>query len=190
MTNIIPPLSPGPGIHFVWAGLETRPGSFVYQSVVDDEQSPGYWSYATWYGPDVSPSPSSTIPLLPTPVSSTVVGPAESSAQVSTEIAGYHESPYIPLRVLEGDALNSVLELDVETGMWTSSWTIVPGVISHSATVIPWSATDHPSQSGSISTSFPEHEAEGGLTGLVFEIELQQGATWDFGPQVWENVYM
>jgi hypothetical protein len=33
------------------AGFEPRNGDFVFQNVIGDQQQPGKWSFATWYGP-------------------------------------------------------------------------------------------------------------------------------------------
>jgi len=47
----IPSVSTGPGVHFVWPGLEPRNEDFVFQNVIGDDQPKGRWVFATWYGP-------------------------------------------------------------------------------------------------------------------------------------------
>ncbi|EPE32929.1 hypothetical protein GLAREA_05941 [Glarea lozoyensis ATCC 20868] len=49
VTVVVPAVSPGKGLHGVWPGLQNQAGSFVYQSVLADSNSPGAWQFWVEY---------------------------------------------------------------------------------------------------------------------------------------------
>lgn len=153
-TIIVPALSAGKGVHFIWSGLESTPGSFVAQSVVGDQQLPGYWSAATWVGPNNSSDPRS-----------------------------YREVPSVPVQAFEGDRYSSTSFVNL-FGDFRSFWEILPGPIS--------TDTGAERRKGDFDSS--SIDTDKGLlqqlTNVVLEIELQQGASWDIGPQVWQSIRM
>lgn len=150
----VPALSTGKGVHFIWSGLENSPGSFVAQSVIGDQQLPGYWSAAMWFGPNNSSDPLS-----------------------------YREVPSTPVQVFEGDLYYAGSFLNF-FGNFHSFWRVFPGPISKGANVEEKKGTFDSSSSDADMHLLQQ------LTNVVFEIELQQGASWDFGPQVWEYIHM
>ena len=141
---IIPVLSKGPGLHYVWPGMETGAGNFVFQNVIGDKQPDGQWTFATWYGP-------------------------------YDTAKDYKE--YGRVKVTEGDALTTIFELDTSTGEWTDNWILEPGSKGKS--------NGEQSSSGGVNVAFPY---EGALTDVLFEIELQERAAWDFGTVTWDNI--
>lgn len=44
----IPPIPSGPGIHYIWPGLEPSAENYVFQDVVGDQLGSGTWSFAEW----------------------------------------------------------------------------------------------------------------------------------------------
>jgi hypothetical protein len=70
-------------------------------------------------------------------------------------------------------------ELDTETGKWIDNWTLEPGSAGQAA--------GEKESSGGVNIGFPK---QGPLTDTLFEIELQNGAIWDFGPVTFENIIM
>ena len=47
-TMIIPEIPKGPGIHYVWPGLQPDTNNFVFQDVSGDELGTGAWTFAEW----------------------------------------------------------------------------------------------------------------------------------------------
>ncbi|RDL39728.1 Uncharacterized protein BP5553_04068 [Venustampulla echinocandica] len=48
-TVVVPAVSPGPGYHAVWPGLENNNAGFVYQSVISDSKGVGSWQFWVEY---------------------------------------------------------------------------------------------------------------------------------------------
>jgi hypothetical protein len=47
-TMVIPQASKGPGIHFIWPGLQPSSDNYVFQDVAGDDLGPGAWTFAEW----------------------------------------------------------------------------------------------------------------------------------------------
>lgn len=43
----LPSLPPGPGVHYIWPGLEPNAENFVFQDVAGDQLGNG-WTFAEW----------------------------------------------------------------------------------------------------------------------------------------------
>jgi hypothetical protein len=136
-TMKIPSISKGPGIHFVWPGLEPRNGNFVFQNVIGDDQPTGRWTLATWYGPYDAKGDYYEYGTIP----------GETFEQLflmqMTEC-------YI---VTHGDTLTTIFDLNLGNGEWNDPWYLTPG--SNGV------AAGETSGSGGVNIAFPN---EGALT--------------------------
>ncbi|KAH6673133.1 hypothetical protein B0J14DRAFT_654860 [Halenospora varia] len=79
-----------------------------------------------------------------------------------------------------GDSIDILFSLDTHTGEWLNRWTTTPGSTGQAAgeTYTVASTIALESQSA----------AYGNLTQALFIIELQEGATWNFGTLTFSNI--
>ncbi|EHK98650.1 hypothetical protein M7I_5535 [Glarea lozoyensis 74030] len=47
-TMVIPQVPAGPGIHFIWPGLQPSSNQYVFQDVSGDDTGIGAWTFADW----------------------------------------------------------------------------------------------------------------------------------------------
>jgi hypothetical protein len=47
-TMVIPQPPQGPGIHFIWPGLQPSSDNYVFQDVAGDDLRHGAWTFAEW----------------------------------------------------------------------------------------------------------------------------------------------
>jgi hypothetical protein len=65
--------------------------------------------------------------------------------------------------------------------VWSSTWFLEPGVISKDVGI--------EERSGRVKVDLEDMENVA-LTDVIFEIELQEMATWDFGPVLWRDIWI
>ncbi|KAF4636270.1 hypothetical protein G7Y89_g1828 [Cudoniella acicularis] len=82
--------------------------------------------------------------------------------------------------VYPGDSIDILFSLDVNSGEWLDQWTTTPGS----------DGTAAGEQFTAASFMAPESQlaAFGPLTQALFIIELQEGATWNFGPLTFSDI--
>lgn len=104
-------VSMGPGVHFVWPGMEPRNGSFVFQNVIGDDQPKGSWVFAKWYGPYDTQGDYHEYRIVP--------------GKVNLEHR-QEQLTYYPL-VTRGDILTTIFDLNLNNGEWNDPWYLTPG---------------------------------------------------------------
>lgn len=80
------------------------------------------------------------------------------------------------IRVYPGDSITSTFTMGANS-VWTDSWSLSPGSVGQAAGQRP--------QAGSSSESFA---SKGLINKGLLAIELQSGATWDFGQVQWSSI--
>ncbi|KAH6677115.1 hypothetical protein B0J14DRAFT_689188 [Halenospora varia] len=95
-------------------------------------------------------------------------------------IGDYHEFKSNPTR--RGDSFGNELLLgddDEPNGHMVGEWVVQPGAEGKAM-----------GDEGQNNTATIDINGKDPLTNFIFEIELQQGATWNFGPQTWTRIFM
>ncbi|KAL2075699.1 hypothetical protein VTL71DRAFT_642 [Oculimacula yallundae] len=82
----------------------------------------------------------------------------------------------LTVTVWPGDSITSTFSMGANS-VWTDSWSLSPGLAGQAA--------GQRSQSGSSSNSFA---GKGTINKALLAIELQSGATWDFGQVQWSSI--
>ena len=143
VTVVVPAVSPGKGLHGVWPGLQNQAGSFVYQSVIADSNSPGAWQFWVEYCCKYVVI-AVGMPYLLIVNQSRLQSSGYQRYRLQTSWSG--SLPNF-LLVYPGDSITSTFTTD-NNGSWTDSWSLSPGPQGVSV--------GQKAQSGSTSQNFGE----------------------------------
>ncbi|KAG4431263.1 hypothetical protein IFR05_013251 [Cadophora sp. M221] len=98
---------------------------------------------------------------------------SDSKVPGTSIVANYQASA---IRVWPGDSITSTFTMGANS-VWTDSWSLSPGSAGQAA--------GQRAQAGSSSNSFA---GKGLINKGLLAIELQSGATWDFGQVQWSSI--
>ncbi|KAH7419186.1 hypothetical protein BKA64DRAFT_737409 [Cadophora sp. MPI-SDFR-AT-0126] len=91
-----------------------------------------------------------------------------------------HSDSKVPGTFYPGDSITSTFTMGANS-VWTDNWSLSPGSVGQAA--------GQRAQAGSSSESFGWFQASKGLINKgLLAIELQSGATWDFGQVQWSSI--